>query len=84
MLRNFLLSFFPSFVLSRKELIKYVLHTELLLHPVRGYLLVRKEKAYPIIVRRDRKKIAAPKSFEIMSVVTVNKISQTTQCWPSQ
>lgn len=37
-------------------------------------------KGHLIIVRRDRRQIAAPKSFGIMSVVTVNKSSQTIQC----
>lgn len=66
-----------------KKLIKNLLHTEQLLQPLRGYLLVREEKATRSLSEEIEGKIAAPKSFGIMSDVTVN-ISQTTECCASQ
>lgn len=51
--------------------------SEVICRPMRG-------KGHLIIVGRDRRKIAAPKSFGIMSVVSVNKSSQTSLCCASQ
>lgn len=67
-----------------QELVKDVLHTELLLQPLRGYLLAREEKATWSLSEEIEEKKQLLNHLEIMSVVTVNKSSQTTQCCASQ